>query len=737
VVAEAPQEALPEVLRAPPWTTGRRPPAPARLARDLAVLEAPVVEDWRGDERARWQHVEALPAHLQTLGDERAWRDAAQRRLDLLGESRERLGGLGADAWELRWFLLHAPRPVAAWVARRWEPSGRWNEAALLRGAVARLGADALPLVERCAAAKAWGVEAALPLGAPSLAPAVAAGLGKATVRDAARAWLRRHPEPAAIGLVPHALGRAAARRRHAIAALKSLLRRGHGALVRDVAARYGADAAEALAPLLDASPLDDFPARRPSLPRWFDPDALPSPELADGAGAIGRDAVIHLATMLAFSQLGAPYAGIDDVEAACDRASLAAFSWALFEAWLDAGAPNGERWAMAQLGWLGDADAAYGLVTHMRQWPAQGASKRAERALDVLAEMDGDVPLVLVHELSQRGRGSLRKNAQRKLARIAALRGLGRDALADRLVPTLGLDPDGTMSLDYGRRAFRVGFDEELRPFVLDDRGKERKALPRPGKRDDPALAPAAEARFKALKKAVRAVAKTQVARFEAALRDGRRWTGADFSRYVVRHPLLVHLARRLVFARYDDDGLAVAFRVTEDRELADVDEEPVAVPDDASVGLAHPVELGPDAIARWKEVLSDYELLQPLPQLARWCARTAPDARDAALEGALGVDVFATRVAALEKRGWVRGPVDDEGVFHIMERALGPGRRARLLLHPGIVSGMVHLSEPQLLAGVQLQDARGPLALASLSAVEFSELMRDLTSMVDQGAV
>src|SRR5690606_4290495 len=209
----------------------------------------------------------------------------------------------------------------------------------------------------------------------------------------------------------------------------------------------------------------------------------------------------------------------------------------------------------------------AYRLDALMKDWPRQGAAKRAELGLDVLAAMDSDVALVLVNQMAERSRArSLKRNAQKKMAAIAAARQLGPDELADRLVPRLGLDDDGAMILDYGPRRFVVGFDEELRPTVRDEGGAPRKTLPKPSKRDDPRKAPEAERRYKALTKAVRTIAKAEVTRLERALASERRWSASDFRAFVVGHPLLVHVARRLVWGRYVDGALAATFRVAED---------------------------------------------------------------------------------------------------------------------------------------------------------------------------
>ncbi|KJS51024.1 hypothetical protein VM98_39430, partial [Streptomyces rubellomurinus subsp. indigoferus] len=88
---------------------------------------------------------------------------------------------------------------------------------------------------------------------------------------------------------------------------------------------------------------------------------------------------------------------------------------------------------------------------------------------------------------------------------------------------------------------------------------------------RDDAELAPAERKRFAALKKDVRTVAGDQIRRLEDAMVSGRSWTAEEFAQLFVGHPLLWHLVRRLVWLA-EADGTATAFRVAEDRTLADV---------------------------------------------------------------------------------------------------------------------------------------------------------------------
>ncbi|MBW4964537.1 DUF4132 domain-containing protein, partial [Sulfitobacter sp. CW3] len=79
-------------------------------------------------------------------------------------------------------------------------------------------------------------------------------------------------------------------------------------------------------------------------------------------------------------------------------------------------------------------------------------------------------------------------------------------------------------------------------------------KDLPKPAKADEPAKAAAAVARWSALKKDARAVESLQVARLEAMLAGARRVQPTVFGPCFAAHPLVRHLAQRLVWATFVD---------------------------------------------------------------------------------------------------------------------------------------------------------------------------------------
>ena len=92
------------------------------------------------------------------------------------------------------------------------------------------------------------------------------------------------------------------------------------------------------------------------------------------------------------------------------------------------------------------------------------------------------------------------------------------------------------SQTFDYGPRHFTVYLSPSLELEIQDQNGKRLKSLPAPGKNDDPEKAQEASARFKALKKQMKAVVSTQKLRLEQALSINRKWQVSDWEKLFVK---------------------------------------------------------------------------------------------------------------------------------------------------------------------------------------------------------
>jgi hypothetical protein len=726
---------LPAVLVDPPWERERNAVKPVVVKGLTPPAEAGV--GWQDDaERANWR--------TDTFG----YRHADGQNWDkLLREVRNRRN------WHsIGYLLVHGPDDAARTALGLAEEGHPWDARPWAKPAVARFGAEAVPAVLNAVRADAaLNAELILPLADSRIAPLAADWNARLkSARPLAQAWLRRHPGVAARALIPVALDKAGKARQAAEAALRFLAAEGCEAEIRDAAAGYGAAAEAGIATLLSVDPLSaGLPKAMPELPHWAEPQSLPQLLLAGREQALPPDAARNVVRMLTVSAPDAPYPGLQTVRELCDPRSLAAFTWALFENWRAVDHPPKQSYAFDALRWFGDDDVVRRLSPLIRVWPGEGGHARAVTGLDVLTAIGGDTALIHLYGISQKVKfKGLKETAQRRIAAIADDLRLTRDQLADRLVPDLGLDAAGALELDYGPRRFTVFFDEQLRPGVADESGRRLKSLPKPGAKDDAELAPAAHQRFAGLKKDVRTLATDQIARLEQAMVARRRWTKAEFEQYLVGHPLLRHLVRRLVWGDFAPDGtsLRAAFRVAEDLSYADVVDDPFALPEDAAIGVVHPADLAGD-LPRWSELFADYEILQPFPQLGRLVFTLTPEeAAGIALARFEGVKTPGGKVLSLERRGWTRSEPADGGWQGYLLRALPGGLTLVVDLEPGFSVGWLNPAEEQRFQAVWIarsehghtgywrhrQQSGSPFSV--LDPVTASEVLRDLTEAVAQ---
>ncbi|SER71292.1 WGR domain-containing protein [Lentzea xinjiangensis] len=663
---EASADELPPLLVSPPWHRRRSPVKPV-VAPDLPV-PAPSAA-WEPGEREQW-----LECGGEWISEHLDWRR-------LLAD--HQAGRIGYHDNDL--FLL-APEEEVRHLLAAWQPNHPYGVEDWGRRIAARFGVDAVPALLRVARSVPGTAAAVLlPFATAEVAAAMADWLTRSKqARRWALAWLARHRETAARLLVPAAAGKAGAARRNAEAAVRHL--HGLGVDVAGVAASCGAGAA--IDVVLSVDPVDVLPAKLPVIGEWADTRLLPQVLLRDRGHALPAEAAGHLLMMAALSKPGEVYAGLPVVREALDRGSLASFAWAVFEAWQQAGAPSKENWALAALGWFGDDETVRRLSPLIRAWPGESQHARAVAGLDVLADIGTEVALAHLNGIAEKVKfKGLKDRAREKVGQIAAELGLSRDQLSDRLVPRLGLDDAATLVIDYGPRRFTVGFDEQLKPFVLDPDGKRRKDLPKPGVKDDQERAPLEHKRFTALKKDVRTIASDQIHRLERAMVDQRTWTADEFHSVLAAHPLLWHLVRRLVWITAE----GTSFRLAEDRSLADANDDEVALPGGASVRVAHPADLVGTAAA-WGEVFADYEILQPFPQLGRPLHLLAPgEDLLTRLKGYCDTPHPVGKILGLTKKGWVRGEPQDAGVECWITRPFPAGGALVLSLEPGIAVGAV----------------------------------------------
>lgn len=297
-------------------------------------------------------------------------------------------------------------------------------------------------------------------------------------------------------------------------------------------------------------------------------------------------------------------------------------------------------------------------LAEIVRQYMKRKHLKRAQiDALLVVLSLSRDPePTQLLVATARRYRtAGIQKRAGELVEAIAEARGWSADELADRMIPTAGLDSSRSFVLDYGPRAFMARFDPSLKLSLETAEGAPITALPAPRKADESAAA--AKTRWAANKKELTAVVTTQRRRLYDAMCVRREWTGAEWRERLLEHPIMGILVAALVW--HVDD---VTVRPDLDGTLRTVDGAIVGLGPDARVSVAHPTTLDTSAIAAWRSSAAPLGL--GFDQFgATPVAVTGTESRRETLEG-VESESFRLRSRA-KAREWNRGETGDDVRF------------------------------------------------------------------------
>lgn len=703
-------ERLPALLADPPWRH-QRPAAAAPSPKRALRLPKPELV-WLPEELAQARSTTTLKR------TNRSWSDI---------ETCCREGGSSHDFIEI---LLAGPEHLVDRLIRSsWVPRWSYGGSSRFPAAVLRVGPPVGPLAVRLAEKDNDG-DIRRYVG-PILSSEVAIGVAewlcgpRRPLIAAARAYLGRHRAR----VVPYLLATGSGPQREAAHhALRYVADNDSRDAVIEAAREHDPEAVPLVTAILDFDPIYLLPKRIPKMPDWAR-SALSTPiRLLDG-GVLPPEAVQPIVVMLMMSGPIRPYAGLLKLAQCCDVSSLNRLSWALFDAWWSFGAPAAHRWALDTLAWFADDESVDELADMISRWPSAGRSGRVPHGLEVLSTIGTDHALLRLFRLSKKARSKpLRDKAADRLTEIAVTRGLSDEELADRLVPDLGLDESSALEFDYGSRRFILEFDELLRPQVRDGTGALLRSFPKPGKRDDPEMSAASYKRFTRLKREVRVISQEQVRRLEAAMIYERRWKIPEFDMIFVRHPLLVHLARRLVWAQFDHSGrLRSTFRIAEDHSYADQADDAICLDPHFTVGLAHPLQVD---LAPWSALFADYDILQPFNQIGRFViAATAADLAGAVLTRFDAVNASSLALLGLGGRGWTLGePLDGPSRIQFTRPAPN-GRTVSIWLSPGIPAYDPREVETQRVK-VEVDDG----TLGDLGLIFVSEVVTDVTGTLDR---
>lgn len=291
------------------------------------------------------------------------------------------------------------------------------------------------------------------------------------------------------------------------------------------------------------------------------------------------------------------------------------------------------------------------------------------EAMLRAVAPGDDSHTIQLLLSLARRYRTrSVQQAAVELVQAVADRNGWSQEQLADRTIPTAGFEADGSQVLDYGTRQFTLRLDDQLKPLLINEKGKAIKSLPAPRQADDADRVKETRARFSAAKKELKQVVALTSGRFYEAMCAGRRWPVAEWREYLCEHPVVTRLLQRLVWRHQaDGDDDYFYFRPSEDGGFIDAADEERELIEGGRVSLAHRSLLSADEAEAWQGHLQDYGVKPLFEQVDRPAISADLDLKKKRLDTYTGYlsDTFTLR-GTLTKLGYQRGVPEDGGFFY-----------------------------------------------------------------------
>ena len=334
-------------------------------------------------------------------------------------------------------------------------------------------------------------------------------------------------------------------------------------------------------------------------------------------------------------------------------------------------GSQTATKGILAVAGACCNGDAAAIVHRYVKQWYGyRGAQSKA--LLQVLAWIDDPRATQVILSVANRFRTKgIQEEAMRQCEQLAVRKGWTLDQLADRTIPTCGLDDSGTLELDYGSRTFTVSLSEDMAVVVVNQNGKSVASLPDANQSDDAEKVRQAKSALSTARKELKSVLTMQKDRLYEALCTQREWSFDDWDAYLRKHPLVGRYCQRLVWVAYKGDKIVESFRPLADGTLTNRHDDEVNLPPESAPGtvvrLGHDATLSQEDATGWVEHFSDYKVEPLFQQFGKPTFVLSEEMKDRSeiteFRGHL-VKAFSLR-NKLTKLGYTRGAAQDGGWF------------------------------------------------------------------------
>lgn len=378
--------------------------------------------------------------------------------------------------------------------------------------------------------------------------------------------------------------------------------------------------------------------------PDWLRPESMPPLYIKDDERAIPYEVTdgFFAAARWAFDD-GAPHGSLKGKELKAFKKQCEDDIHSLFEevrpnctehliielmrVWDATQNPEHGQWVLALAGERGGVAVTAAVdhyVREARDYTARRLHRdEAKHAIRVLAELDSpEARHDLFWQTLHLQDDNLRRYAVEILKAYKSEHDLDDDEFEDTAVPAFDLERGGTRLFDFGTRQIKLIVRGRHDIEFQDPESKKIFARwPPQRKSDDSDMYSAARDQYMHISEPLRNIFIEQNARMEKLMQTGRQWKSERWAELIGDHPILGHLARRLLWKVVDKDFNTVSV-VLPDAEgtFMNLDfEEVTPDPKQHKLALVHPIELTDDERTEWVEQLADFEIIQPFDQLER----------------------------------------------------------------------------------------------------------------------
>lgn len=241
------------------------------------------------------------------------------------------------------------------------------------------------------------------------------------------------------------------------------------------------------------------------------------------------------------------------------------------------------------------------------------------EAILEIIATSNDPLIIHLLLSIARRHRtNSIQEKAKLLVDKIAQRNNWTTDELADRTIPTAGLDESGKLKLNYGKRTFTATIDDKLKLVLKTSDGKNIKALPEAKINDNENLVKEAKKQLTNSKKELKQILDIQIARLYEAMCSERRWTVPDWKNYLHAHPIMNQLIQHFIWLEINEKGEIVnSFRPNNENDLINLDDDEISINDNNFIMLVHSALLTVGVIQKWQTHLKTYKVTLVFSQL------------------------------------------------------------------------------------------------------------------------